>query len=405
MTKPKVLVVGGGPAGMSAALTAAENGADVTLLERRSRPGKKLLATGNGRCNLANRGKPVYFGDPAFASRVMAVCGTEVMLKQLRQWGIELYTDPEGRVYPAAQQASSVLSVLTARMEQRRVRLSADADVKSAVLDGDRCRVTLSDGTAYTSDRLILATGGLAGGGLGNREEDYALATGFGHHLTRLFSGLAPLELDLGQLRRLSGLRVPVRVQLICDGKAFAAAGGEALFTDYGLSGICVMQLARDAQIQLQQGKHPSLSIDFSPVFFPETRAYTREPEPVRDAFQRTCSLISERMKSLGPDGALTGLIPDALAAVCPSGNAGKAAAFLTGLVLPVTGVRPMAQAQITCGGIDTREVDPDTMASRMSPRLYLTGEMLNVDGDCGGFNLQFAFATGMIAGRNAAGV
>ena len=109
-------------------------------------------------------------------------------------------------------------------------------------------------------------------------------------------------------------------------------------------------------------------------------------------------------MKRLGPDGALTGLIPDALAAVCPRGNAGKAAAFLTGLVLPVKGVRPMAQAQITCGGIDTREVDPDTMASRLSPRLYLTGEMLNVDGDCGGFNLQFAFATGMIAGRNAAG-
>ena len=138
-------------------------------------------------------------------------------------------------------------------------------------------------------------------------------------------------------------------------------------------------------------------------MFFPELRSYRRIAAPP-ETFDRTLDLLRSRKKQLGADAMLTGLIPDALAPFCPAGDPCRAAAFLTGLRLRVTGVRPMAQAQITCGGVDTREIDPGTMASRLVPGLYFAGEMIDVDGDCGGYNLQFAFATGLTAGHSAAG-
>ena len=400
--RKRVLIVGGGPAGMAAALAASKKGADVTLLERRPKPGKKLLATGNGRCNLANRGKPVYFGDGAFAENVLSVCPPEDVMRQFEAWGLPLYTDPEGRVYPAVQQASSVLSVLTERMRQQGVRLVPNADVIDAVYTRKEYVLTAADGQTYTGDCLILAAGGLAGGGLGNRPQDYALATGLGHHLTPLFAGLAPIELEIGRYKRLSGLRVPAYVTLVCDQHTAAVTAGEVLFTDYGISGICVMQLARKVQTLIGQGRKPEIALDFTPIFYPETRAYSGAVERKPDMYQRTLELLQARQREYR-NHYLTGLIPDALAAVCPSGGLEETASFLTSLRLRVSGVRPMQQAQITCGGIDTAEVDPLTMASRLRQGLYFAGEMLNVDGDCGGYNLQFAFASGLIAGKNAA--
>ena len=388
---------------MAAALSAAEAGAAVTLLERRPKPGKKLLATGNGRCNLAHRGTPVYYGDPAFAARVMRVCPPESVMRRLEAWGLPLFTDTEGRVYPATQQASSVLRLLLARLEERGVRLLTDADVTQAQWSGDAFILSVNGQDALRADRLILATGGLAGGGLGNREEDYSLSAGFGHRITPLFAGLAPLDAALGRFKKLSGLRVPARVSLVCDRHTLAQTAGEVLFADYGLSGICVMQLARAAQEALRQGKQPALCLDLSPIFFPETRAYARDPADTEDPYRRTVALLTERACRFGRQGMLVGLVPEALERLCPTETVDRAARFLTAMQFTVTGVRPMANAQVTCGGVDTAEIDPQTMASRLQPHLYLAGELLNVDGDCGGYNLQFALATGMLAGASAA--
>ncbi len=398
-----VLAVGGGPAGMAAALAAAEAGAAVTLLERRPRPGKKLLATGNGRCNLANRGRPVYFGDARFARRALAALPPEMLLRRLEAWGLPLYTDPEQRVYPATQQAASVLSVLCARLAEARVQLVTDADVLDVKRTGGAFAVLTRDGRRWSADRVILATGGLAGGALGSRPEDYALASNLGHPVTDRFPGLTPLTVAPGPFRKLSGLRMPARIGLYAGGLPQAASAGEILLTDDGVSGICAMQLARDAHRLIGEGLAPELRLDLSPVFFPEERAYCRLPGGMPDTYARTLALLRERQAAFGPAGVLPGLVPEKLIPLCPAGSPERLAAFLTDTRLRVTGTRPMAQAQVTCGGVDTRTVDPETMASRLCPGLYLAGELLDVDGDCGGFNIQFALITGLLAGRAAA--
>ena len=227
----RIVVVGGGPAGMAAALAAAADGAEVTLLEKRPKLGKKLLATGNGRCNLAHDGPLVYFGDRDFARKTVSV---PLVLRQLQEWGLALYTDTEGRVYPATQQAATVMSVLMVRLRRAGVTVIPDTDVVQAAAAGTGFAVMTADGRRYTADALVLATGGLAGGSLGNRREDYSLAAGFGHKVTDLFGGLAPLELELGRYKRLSGLRMPVIAQLVSGDQRICASAGEALFTDYG---------------------------------------------------------------------------------------------------------------------------------------------------------------------------
>ena len=396
----RIAVVGAGASGLAAGIAAAEAGERVSLLERRPKPGKKLLATGNGRCNLANTGTPLYFGQPAFAKEALRATPVADVLSAFERWGLPTLADPEGRVYPACGQASAVLAVLIGRLRALDAELWTDADVRDIRKEAGRFILTLADGRQLIADRVILATGGLAGGALGGRREDYGLAERFGHRVGALFPGLAALETGKKAVRALSGLRVPVIASLRADGKAVCRTAGEALFTDYGLSGICVMQLARDAGAQLRQGREVSVSLDLSPLMGLSARAFGRLRE-TPDRFQQALALLTERQKRLG-DEWLTGLLPEGMKGALAGLSPVRAAKQLTDWDFPVRGVRDMAFAQITCGGADTDQVDPTTMMSRLCPGLYLTGEMLDVDGDCGGFNLQFAFSTGLTAGRSA---
>jgi len=398
-----VLVVGGGPAGMAAALTAAQGGAQVTLLERRPAPGKKLLATGNGRCNLANRGPLCYPGGGEFAGAVFKHCPVSRVLEALRGWGLTLYTDGDGRVYPAIMQATAVLSALTERLEERRVRVLTGRDVSGIARAADGFDVTAADGGRYRADRLILATGGLAGGALGSRRTDYALAEGLGHTVTALMPALSALKTSARSREGLSGLRLPALLTLKADGRAVMSALGEALFTDDGVSGICAMQLSREAGLRLARGERVALSIDLSDLLFPGPRDYGLRPPQDRPDTKRALAFIKKRAQTMDPSHVLTGILPDRLAARWKDLPPLEQARRITDLTLDVTGVRPMEQAQVTAGGVRVSEVDPARMASLRVKGLYLCGELLDVDGDCGGFNLQFAFASGMLAGTAAA--
>ncbi len=405
MEKKRVMVVGGGAAGMVAAIRAAEKGAAVTVLERFQKPGKKLLATGNGRCNLCNSGAPVYFGQSAFALRVLEQMPAARVMGVFERWGLALVQEDGGRVYPACGQASAVLDVLRARMEENGVQVVVNAPVHSLYKERGALIARTEDMADYQADACILATGGLAGGNLGCERGDYSLAAEHGHALTPLSPALAPLITEKSAVRGLAGLRAPVIVTLMDGRDAVSAAQGEMLFADYGVSGICVMQLARDAYDLTQAGSGAWLRVDFSPMMGLCPREYGRLAlGDLKDHAPLARELLRKRAGMLKSADLLLGLLPAVLRRRLEGAAIEELPTLLTAFPIAIQKVRSFENAQITRGGIDTDGVNPMTMESKYLEGLYLSGEMLNVDGDCGGYNLLFAFATGLIAGENAAG-
>ena len=398
-----VLVIGGGAGGLCAAAAAAEAGGRVTVLEKRHTPGKKLLATGNGRCNLANLGAPRYEGDASFALRTLRAFPPEKLLRTLNSWGLQL-TREEERVYPAVRQASAVLALLTERLRALGGTLLPDFEVKELRRENGRFTAVCADGRTVQADRCVLATGGLAGGSLGSAREDYRLAEGFGHRVTKLFGALAPLETDTASLKGLSGLRLPAYVRLFAQKRCVQAESGEVLITDYGISGICVMQLARRTKELLDQGKEPYITLDLLPLLKGEGVPYGPLPADFPDSREETSSLLEKRRRLLPGQDILTGLLPEGLCRKLRNVPLTELPRALCAWRLPVRAVRPLAFAQVTAGGVDTGDVDAETLSSRLCPGLYLSGEMLDVDGACGGFNLQFAMISGILAGQSAAG-
>ena len=399
-----MLVIGGGAGGLCAGIAAAGTGAAVTILEKRPKPGKKLLATGNGRCNLANLGPARYFGDSAFASETLNRFPVPLLLRTLEGWGLPLTRDGD-LVYPAVRQAGAVLSLLTERLNALRARTVTEADVISLERGREGFAARTADGRMFPADTCVLATGGLAGGALGCERKDYGLAAGLGHRVTPLFAALAPVETQPAPSKALSGLRLRAYVRLCAGDACLQAESGEVLLTDYGLSGICVMQLSRAAREALDRGLSPRLTVDLSPLLLPDPLPFGPIPADTPDREKEILSLLRRRKEVLPGQNPLCGLLPDALVRRLQGRPAEETARLLSARPFPVRKVRDAAYAQVTAGGVAADDVDPGTMASRLCPGLFLAGELLNVDGACGGYNLQFAMISGIIAGRSAASV
>lgn len=402
MNKFDVLIIGGGAAGLTAALSASGAGAKVAVLEAAPRIGRKILASGNGRCNLCNMGEPRYYGGEAFAKAVLEACSTEKVLNFFRQLGLVTVEEAGGRVYPACGQAAAVLDTLRRALECRGIPVVCDAPVQALEKRGRLFAAQTPQGT-FSAPQAILCCGGMAGGKLGHDGGAYALLTGLGHSLIQPRPALTQLTAEKGAVKGLSGLRLPARLTLCNETGPVSAAQGEVLFTDYGVSGVCAMQLSRDADALLRQGKKPVLYLDFSPMLGLTPRIYDRvAPEHPEAGLPRMQAFLRQRAHRLGKDGMLCGLAPRLLAQRLDGLNADALARQLCAFPVPLTGVRGFENAQVTAGGIAEDEFDPRTMASRSVSGLYAAGEMLNVDGDCGGYNLQFAFASGILAGRDA---
>ena len=396
MKQHKVLIIGGGASGLAAAIVSAQRGNQVTLLERGDRVGKKLLATGNGRCNLANLGAPCYFGDPDFARAVLAHMPVEKVLAFFEDLGLPTRPDGAGRVYPGCNQAAAVLDVLRAQLDALGVRVITGAEVK-ALKPG--WQAVTGQGN-YTADSVVVCCGGLAAPKLGATNA-YGLLTGLGCRLIPPAPALAPLETEKAPVKGLSGLRLPV-VLTLCGQRPVAAAMGEALFADYGVSGVCAMLLARDAENLLRKGQQATLYMDFSPTLgLTEYRMERVTPQTPGHNEQQVRDWLRDRQRLPGGD-PLLGALPRLLREKLQKAPARDLPRLLCAYPLPLTGVRGFDQAQVTQGGIDCRDFDPATLGHRTLPGLYACGEILNVDGDCGGYNLQFAFATGLLAGGDA---
>ena len=391
-------VIGGGPAGMSGAIVAAELGQRVLLLEKQERAGRKILASGNGRCNLMNRLPPRYYGDSIFAERALKRCGPQDIEDFFHRWGLLLREEAQGRVYPVTGQAASVLAALTAAMDTSGVTFCRGSAVQQVVSAHEGFEIRCGAQRIF-SRRVLIACGGAAQPKLGGCGDGYALLSSLGHHLIPVSPALTPMNTDPRSISGLSGLRVLCRLSLKdANGSLLKAEEGEILFTDYGISGICVMQCARFAI------PGSSLTADFlSPVF------------PDRTGAEHELAFRMNRFPDLPAQRLLEGILPAKLAFAVmkqagfslrgervrdlPSDSPKRIATAGYGYRFSDLHPRGLDQAQVTAGGMDCAEFSPETMESRLVPGLFAAGEVLNVDGDCGGFNLMFAFASGMIAG------
>ena len=398
----QILILGGGASGLAAAVIASECGAQVTILERSDRVAKKLLATGNGRCNLANIGKPAYFGDADFAEAVLKRISPKDVRAFFDRLGVPTRPDSAGRVYPACNQAAAVVDALRLRLQQSRVRIVTGAQATAIEKAENGYTVRTSAGN-FSAERVIVCCGGLAAPKLGAANA-YDLLTPFGCKLIAPGPALTPIETDKAPVKGLSGLRLPVTLTL-CDGKKpVSCTQGELLFADYGVSGVCVMQLSRDAHNLLKRKANPVLYVDFSPAMgLGNYRMERLQPRSPYVNEQRMLRYLQERETYMPESDLLLGALPRLLRERLPKASVEQLAHLLCAYPLPVTGVRGYDQAQVTQGGLDTKDFSPDTLEHRQHKGLYACGEILNVDGDCGGFNLQFAFACGMLAGEHAA--
>lgn len=427
MKRGKVIVVGGGPAGLMAAGQAAERGAELLLFEKMSRPARKLGLTGKGRCNLTNQVPLAEFithfhsrGD--FLRHAFSRFFTSELVDFFQGLGVALVTERGGRVFPAGQRAQDVVNALkrwvrslgvTLRTQERVVSLLVEkkrvAGVQVAFCSSRAAKPVPGDyreGRPYRADAVILATGGASYPATGSTGDGYRLAESVGHGIIPVRPALVPLETAGETASRLQGLRLRnVMLRLWIDGKKRAEIFGEMVFTSFGLSGPIVLTLSRQVVDALRLDRRVTLSIDLKPAL--DERAL--DARLLRDLNTHGKKHFRTLLKGLLPGKLIslcvdsTGILPDKAASQITTADRKRLRMWLKDVRLRVTGHRPLAEGIITAGGVDTRKVDPRRMASRVVEGLYFAGELLDLDADTGGYNLQAAFSTGWLAGRSAA--
>ena len=398
----RIGIIGAGAAGMAAALAASENpGAQVLLLERQARVGRKLAATGNGRCNLSNvhAGEGGYHGDdPRFSQYAIAQFGPEETLCWFRSLGLFTVTEESGKVYPYSDQANSVVDVLRFALDRPNIELITDFEV-TRFRKTEQGFLLESKDKKVECDRVIVACGGLAGTKLGGTMAGYKLLRSMGHKCTKLRPALVQVKTGWSGVSALKGVRANCHAAIYHNGKLHRESEGEIQFTEFGLSGPVIYEISRDA---CQGSGEWECTMDFLPGIAPGVLK---------------AELSRRRATSLNAEDLLTGILHNRLGRVIVQ-NAGirgrTPASELTDYELnevtdlaktftvDLTEPLGMDAAQVTAGGIVTEEFDPTTMESRLVPGLYACGEVLDVDGDCGGYNLQWAWSSGRLAGTSA---
>ena len=395
-----VVVIGGGASGIMAALTAAENPDNrVILLERQQRIGRKLLATGNGRCNLTNTGAmPInYHGEQsAFAEAALARFSPQDTLDFFHALGLLTVEEYGGRVYPLSNSANSVLDVLRFALEKAGVELRCACPARQVRRQGEGYAV-VTDECVIEADFLIVACGGAAGAKLGGVTDGYELLKPLGHKRTALRPSLTQILTAPDYPRALKGVRSLAHVRLQAGDELLAESRGELQFTETGVSGPAAFDISRAAAAG---GEGLSVHADFMPagaeVF--ALLADRRETFPDQPASELFTGMLHNRLGRM--------LVKYAgLEAGRPLGSLSdkelrRAARACTDFTLPVLGTEGFDNAQVTAGGIRTAGFNPETLESWFTPGLFVCGELLDIDGDCGGYNLQWAWASGRLAGR-----
>lgn len=404
-----VIIAGAGAAGLVAAIAAARKGKSVLIIEKNTKAGKKILATGNGKCNFTNLHQtPECYRseDSKFAMKVLSNFDLNKTLNFFENLGI-FPKERNGYVYPFSEQASSVVSVLLMECERLKVEIAYNEKVKS-VIQPDFTVVTVRpDNTeaVYYGKKLIIATGGCASPNLGSDGSGYQLAKSFGHSIVKPLPALVSLKSPDKFCKTVSGVRTQAKVTAYASSKPLSQEEGEIIFTDYGISGIPVMQLSRFVSKALDKKEEVFLILDFFKEYtndeLKKLLTVRCSQNPNKTLEEMLIGLFNNKLNYILIKEAK--LDPGLKCKRLSKADINKLAGQIKNFKIRISDTNSFDFAQVTAGGVSTSEINPDTLESKKKKNLYFAGEIVDVDGTCGGYNLQWAWSSGYIAGSNAA--
>lgn len=406
--KHEVIIIGGGPSGIIAALTSKNLGADVAIIESNNRIGKKLLTTGNGRCNISNNSISMdrYHSDnPSFFQTVLETFSLSDTVNFFEDLGLPLVTLEEGKMYPMSLQASSVIDILKTSLEEKEIPVYLDTKVIDIKKCKDGFKLYTNTPNEYECKKLILCCGGKSAANTGSDGSGFSLSKKLGHSIINPIPALVQLKLNYSKLKALSGVKFDANVEIFVNNKSVKKEFGETLFTDYGISGPPILQLSRVASYALSKGKKVVLQVDLMPHL---------NAKELKDFLENHWGVFGYRSVHDSFIGILNKKIIPILLKECVLDNIHKPSwelnwnekeniyKLLKRWEFEVIDTNGFNNSQVTAGGVNTTELNPNTLESNLVPNLYFSGEILDVDGDCGGFNLQWAWASGVVSSKNA---
>ena len=409
----KVIIIGGGAAGLLAGIAAAQNGAQATIIEKMRRPGKKMLITGKGRCNITNNCDLQEIiknipGNGRFLNSALRRFTNQDIVQLLEDNGLPTKVERGGRVFPVSDKAVDVVDTLVKIFKDYGGRLLLDTKVKSIAAEFGKIKgVVTEDGQRFEADAVILAAGGSSYPGTGSDGSGVKLAKAVGHSIVPLKPCLVPLESDLPYIPDLQGLSLRnIEGTVYADGKKIGAEFGEMLFTHFGVSGPIILSLSKCVAEAIAAGAQDiELHIDLKPALDKDKL----DARLQRDFVQYSRKQMANGMKDLLPQRLIAPVLDEAFideekfVNQLSRAERQRLVDVLKAFVVPVTGTRPLAEAIVTAGGVSLKEIDPKTMESKLVKGLFIAGEVMDIDGYTGGYNLQAAFSTGYAAGTFAA--
>lgn len=406
--KHSLIIIGGGAAGITAALMAKDFGIDVAIIEGTDRIGKKILTTGNGRCNIsnANINSDRYHSENLhFQNYILNSFTIKDTLDFFACLGLPLVTLDGGKMFPMSLQSSSVLDILRFALDEKHIPVYINTKAKKIIKKKNEFIISSTDGDTYQCEKLIISTGGKSAPKTGSDGSGYTLAKQLGHSIISPVPALVQLKLNYSRLKALSGVKFDGYAEVFINDRCVQKEFGEILFTDYGISGPPILQLSRIASLAINENKKAYLIIDMLPTT-PHTALNNFlcnhwsvfEDRSVYDSF---IGIINKKVIPIILKEAMVEDIhkPCSMLNIKEKNDIYE---FLKQWKFEISGTNSFANAQVTAGGIDTKEINAETLESNIIPNLFFAGEVLDVDGDCGGYNLQWAWSSGAIAGKSA---
>lgn len=390
-----VAVLGGGAAGIVAGIGAARTGKSVVICERMSRLGKKILASGNGRCNLLNEDLSEKFYNPearALVKNIFSRFGKDDILKFFKELGLATYSEA-GRIFPITNQSASVLKVLEIELAGLSIPVELNYEIERVDASEDGFVLKPRSGRKISAKAVVIASGGRSYPALGSDGSAYRFAQTFGHTIIEPVPSAVPLTAKDPLCHVLQGQKIFAHVKALVDGRAVAESGGELLFTKYGLSGTAILDVSREISVAVNRFHKKNISVFVDMV-------------PSIDCESLKTEMEKRIRKGSSSEELIAGILPNRFGLALENILKAKDPGFISDKIkskeFRITGTRGWNEADFTAGGIDIKDVKQDTLESKLKRGLYFAGEVLDVDGCRGGYNLAWAWASGFIAGANA---